>query len=157
MSEPLLIEAPTPVDVLSFTVLGDAQPGGSKRAFKHPHTDRIIVTDANKKAKGWQHVVGQEAFVAMGPRELWIGPLVVEFTFYRPRPNGHYGQGRNAGQVKASAPAYPITRPDVLKLARAAEDALTGIVWRDDAQIVDEVLRKRWGSPARLEVMVSPL
>jgi Holliday junction resolvase RusA-like endonuclease len=47
-----------------------------------------------------------------------------------------------------------VTRPDVLKLARAAEDALTGIVWRDDSQIVHETLAKVYGEPERLEVAV---
>ena len=38
--------------------------------------------------------------------------------------------------------------PDVLKLARGVEDALTGIVWRDDAQIVNESLNKVVGAAA---------
>ena len=45
----------------------------------------------------------------------------------------------------------------MLKLARAVEDALTGIVWRDDAQIVDEQLSKVYGEPARVEVDVAEL
>lgn len=45
----------------------------------------------------------------------------------------------------------------MLKLARAAEDALTGILWRDDAQICDEVIRKRYGEPARVEIEVRTL
>lgn len=39
--------------------------------------------------------------------------------------------------------------PDVLKLARGVEDALTGIVWRDDAQIVNESLSKVVVAPPR--------
>lgn len=50
----------------------------------------------------------------------------------------------------------PATRPDVLKLARCAEDSLTGIVWRDDAQIVEEHLFKYWGEPARVEIEIKP-
>jgi Holliday junction resolvase RusA-like endonuclease len=48
-------------------------------------------------------------------------------------------------------------KPDVLKLARAVEDALTGILYRDDAQIVTEVLRKRYGDPPRVEIRLSPV
>src|SRR5207244_637695 len=75
------------------------------------------------------------------------GPVVIHFTFYRQRPAAHYGTGRNSGTLKASAPVYPTTRPDALKLARGVEDALTGIVYRDDAQIVEERLFKRYGRP----------
>ena len=46
------------------------------------------------------------------------------------------------------------TQLALLKLTRAVEDALTGLVWRDDAQVVDEVLSKRYGAPERVEVRV---
>jgi Holliday junction resolvase RusA-like endonuclease len=59
--------------------------------------------------------------------------------------------------LRASAPRYPTGRPDVLKLARACEDALTGVIWRDDAQIVVERLYKDWGEPARVLVEIEQL
>lgn len=38
----------------------------------------------------------------------------------------------------------PETRPDADKLLRAVGDALTGVVYRDDAQLTTVVVRKRW-------------
>lgn len=149
-------EARKGAPALRFAVVGVAKPGGSKRAFAHPSTGRIIVTEDSKN-KPWRQEVAGAGAVAMGERDLFLGALAVTFTFVRPRPRGHFGTGRNAGLVKATAPAFPTTRPDVLKLARAAEDALTGIVWRDDSQIVDERLLKVWGAPERLEVVVRAL
>ena len=73
---------------------------------------------------------------------------------YRPRPSNHFGTGKNAGVRKDSAPYFPIVRPDVLKIARGIEDALTGVIYRDDSQIVDEHLMKRYGEPARVEIIV---
>ena len=81
------------------------------------------------------------------------GALRVSFTFYRPRPKGHFG----AKGVRPSAPRYPTTKPDVLKLARAVEDALTGVLWRDDAQIVAESIYKDYGEPARVVVTVEEI
>jgi Holliday junction resolvase RusA-like endonuclease len=136
-----------------FVVYGDAKSAGSKRAFRNPKTGALIVTEMVKGAKPWQGAVaaaGAEAH--RGP--LLDGPLRVAFTFYRPRPRSHYGAGRNAGAAKPSAPRFPSTRPDVLKLARGVEDALTGVVWTDDTRIVTEELRKRWGEPARVEIEV---
>jgi len=43
----------------------------------------------------------------------------------------------------------------VLKLARGVEDALSGILYMDDAQIVSERLTKLYGSPARVEITVT--
>ena len=140
---------------VAFTVHGEARPAGSKRAFPNKKTGKIIVTDdSGSRGKDWRRSVadaGAEAYTG----ELLRGPLDVTFTFYRPRPKGHYRTGRNAGEVKASAPAQPITRPDLLNLARAAEDALTGVIWHDDAQIVSEHLHKHFGEPARLVVSIT--
>ena len=117
------------------------------------------VTDDNTKSRSWKTEIAQAAGLAMtgAGRSLYRGPLDVTFTFYRRRPKGHFGSGRNANVLKASADRWPITKPDVLKLARAAEDALTGVVWNDDAQIVREQLVKEYGSPERVVVLVRPL
>ena len=49
------------------------------------------------------------------------------------------------------------TMPDIDKLARCALDALTGIVFRDDAQIVDLHATKRYGEPERAELTIREL
>jgi Holliday junction resolvase RusA-like endonuclease len=159
-------EIPKPVETdarvngraeLAFVIYGDPKTAGSKKAFVNPKTGRAIITDdVGKPGKEWRGSV-QAAAREHFTGELLRGPLLVELTFYRPRPAGHFGTGRNAGALKPSAPTLPTTRPDVLKYARAVEDALTGVVWADDAQITDEVLRKRFGEPARCEVTVRPL
>lgn len=143
---------------VSFTVYGVAQPAGSKRAFQNRHTHRIVVVDDAKKSRPWKTDVAQAAGVAMvGRGELLDGPLLLELTFWMPRPKGHFGTGRNAGSVKGSAPRFPIVKPDVTKLVRAVEDALTAVVWRDDAQVVTQTAQKAYGEPARVEVRVIPI
>jgi len=132
--------------VARIAVYGTPEPGGSKR-----WVGRVV--DANPRAKGWQANVARAA-AEQYTGGLLDGPLAVEMTFYRARPRGHFGTGRNAGSVKASAPVAPITRPDALKLARVVEDALTGVIWRDDSQIVEESLAKRYGEPERCEIDV---
>jgi Holliday junction resolvase RusA-like endonuclease len=47
--------------------------------------------------------------------------------------------------------------PDTLKLARAVEDALSGIVWVNDSRIVDERIRKRWGDRSAVRIKVFKL
>jgi Holliday junction resolvase RusA-like endonuclease len=37
------------------------------------------------------------------------------------------------------------------------EDALSGVTYRDDAQIVDERLRKHFGEPARVVITLTPM
>lgn len=143
--------------VLLFEVLGHPEPAGSKTAFRNPHTGIVNVVDANRKAKPWQAVVAAAGQQAMSGRVQLTGPLHVEMTFMVRRPKGHYGSGRNSSQIKPSAPAYPIVKPDVLKLARGVEDALTGVVWRDDALIVREGLSKVYAEPEGVLIGVRQL
>lgn len=167
--------------MIRFTVIGDPQPAGSKRAFivqaticrtcgykvedaekglpncpkcRQPRPrPRAAISDDNTRSKPWQYAVAACAREAHHD-QLLTGPLRVTMVFYRPRPRGHYGSGANSGRLKPSAPLYPETKPDVLKLARGVEDALTRVVYTDDALIVEEHLSKRWGEPARVEVEI---
>ena len=144
---------------IRFTVHGEARPAGSKRAFVNPKTGKAIVTDTSGKAgKTWRSDVRGAAGLAYGG-PLLDEPLRVTMTFYRQRPRSHYGTGRNADVLKLSAPRYPAKRPDLLKLARAVEDALTGIIWRDDSLNVDELLHGRYADVdrARVEILVERL
>lgn len=139
--------------MVAFTVLGRPQPAGSKRAFQHPKTKRILIVDASKNAKPWKREVARVA--AEHIDELLDGPLAVDITFVLSRPKSHYGTGRNAETLKDSAPAYPTSPPDVDKLSRAILDACTTAVWHDDSQVVEKVARKVYGTPERCEVAVS--
>jgi Holliday junction resolvase RusA-like endonuclease len=147
--------------VIRFTVLGKSQPAGSKRGFPRKGGG-VRITDANREAGPWKATVANAALLArlegltdeqVAYLELLEGPLALTLRFYLTRPKGHYGKKG----LRPSAPEFPTVRPDVLKLARAIEDALTGTVWRDDAQIVQEEILKLYGEPARVEVEVYEL
>lgn len=147
------------------TVYGKPQPAGSKRGFVNPKTKSVIITDDNRNAKPWQHEVAGAATKVATSTFLFqegnasralpkTGPLSLLLEFYLRRPKGHYGTGKNAGRVKDSAPCSPAVKPDTSKLVRAVEDALTGIVWHDDAQIIYQVAAKHYGLPERCEIKV---
>jgi Holliday junction resolvase RusA-like endonuclease len=144
--------------ILDCFVPGEPKPGGSKRAVTNKRTGRIMVIDACKMSADWKRSVA--LFCSVEYRDEPVaGPVECEVTFYRARPKSHYGTGRNEQQLKESAPRYPTGKPDVLKLMRSTEDALTGIIWLDDAQIVTETIRKRYGSSpgARIVVKHQPM
>jgi Holliday junction resolvase RusA-like endonuclease len=129
--------------LISFFVPGDVQPGGSKRGFLHRHTGRIIITDDCKKNGEWKNIVATHARFAFQRKPL-IGPLAVICNIYIKRPKNHFGTGKNAKTLKLTAPLFPIVKPDATKLWRSTEDALTGIIWGDDAQVVHQFITKRY-------------
>lgn len=153
---------------IRFFVPGIAQPGGSKRGFAirrggkrvggkmvgGEFTGKIATVDANPKAKDWKALVALVAQQAHHGRPLLTGPLCVTLTFHRPRPKVHYG---NNGLKSWAEREFPTGRPDVLKLARAIEDGLTGILWHDDSQIVAEHIYKVYRDAPGVEVEVEEI
>ena len=146
----------------SFTVEGTAQPAGSKQAYVPLDRDKqpyrrpnggivVSVVDANPKLKKWQHHVVATALERyQGPR--FQGAVQLTIRCYAPRPASHQGT-KGLSKLGRETP-FPISRPDVLKLARGIEDALTGVAWADDAQIVVEHLEKHYGRP-RVEITIA--
>lgn len=141
---------------VSFRVTGKPQPAGSKRGFPIRRKDGsvgVAMSDANPKAKEWKSMVIDACTdVYNGP--LLGGNLCVMMTFSLQRPKSHYRTGKNAHLLRDDAPKHPGVKPDLLKLARGTEDALTGVLWRDDAQTVDLRLWKVYGEPAGVEIVV---
>ena len=132
---------------IQFTVYGRPQPRGSKAAVLIPKRGGGWVTnaagrpitaakDTNPKSGDWMNSIRAAAAEAFSG-ELITGPVRVSFVFHFARPKAHYGSGKNAAKLKPSAPVEHIQKPDLSKLVRCAEDALTGVVWRDDCQVVE--------------------
>jgi Holliday junction resolvase RusA-like endonuclease len=163
-----------PGERMSFEVVGAPAPGGSKTArpvFRkdpdHPGKVKPVTTargmpivntaPASKLTKPWMNAVAEAAVFEWGPRDMRVldGPLLIRLDFYFPRPDAHFGTGRNAGRLKDSAPAYPdSTGSDLDKLARSTIDALHGIVFSNDRRLVEMRLRRRFGAPARCRITV---
>jgi len=116
--------------VLEFTVHGTAQPKGSAKAFlpkgwKHP-----VITSDNKSLRAWEDVVRAELQRVMENAsdptlflQLFDAAIRITFVFHLPRP-------------QKPKHRFPITKPDLDKLARGTIDALTGVLFRDDALVV---------------------
>jgi Holliday junction resolvase RusA-like endonuclease len=149
-----------PTPAVSFWVAGHPRPHGSKRAFPIKKRDGTVVgysvVDASgEEGRAWRSQVRDSAIAAFGEfRKVLEGPIALALTFHLLRPKGHFGTGRNSNFLKDHAPSHPLGPPDVLKLARAVEDSLTSVVWRDDAQIVSELLLKRYGETEGVQVQV---
>lgn len=141
---------------ISFFVPGVPQPGGSKKGFNCARTGRVVVKEDCKKSGPWRDRVALYARDHHDGDPL-SGPLKVIFAFVVPRPKGHFGSGRNAEKLLPWAPAFPTTRPDTTKLIRASEDALKGVLWGDDSQIVRQFGTKDYGSRPGLWVTVESL
>jgi Holliday junction resolvase RusA-like endonuclease len=154
--------------MITFTVRGIPAPQGSKRAFRNKYSGRIQQVESSKRVAPWRSDVRDAAIDAVTEdrdgmgwmRDPLTGPVAVALEFRMPRPKGHYGSGRNAAVLRASAPTRPAGKPDVDKLARAILDAITAIVIADDAQVVSLTASKVYADehrPVGVHVVVTDL
>jgi len=111
--------------VIEFWVAGVPAQQGSKIPGRRKD-GRLFVRDAaDKTLKPWRAAVVEAAKTALGGRML-TGPVGLSIEFVFPAP--------------ASEPLriWKHTAPDLSKLIRAVEDALTDAkVWEDDARVVE--------------------
>jgi crossover junction endodeoxyribonuclease RusA len=124
--------------ILAFQVFGVAQPKGNMRAIQVKGMKFPIVTETNRNVRSWSQLVAEGANRALSAlpasdRQVIDGPVRLTVAFYLPRPKKYSRRG---------VPVAHLTAPDWDKLARAVGDALTHIVYRDDAQVVEAVIGK---------------
>jgi len=142
--------------MIAFHVHGLPIAQGSKRVVPTKQGPRVI--EGNEaKLRPWRQEVANVAIEMMNGERPFSGPVAVRVNFYLPRPRGHFGTGRNEERLRDSAPVAPATKPDLDKLARALLDALTGVAFHDDSQVVSLTTSKLYADEekhpgARVEV-----
>lgn len=116
------------IEVIAY---GMPAPQGSKKLVGRAKDGRGLLVESSAKVKPWRMDVkaAAEAVRAAGSAPMPLdGPLVVSMVFTLPKP--------------ASAPkrrrTWPDRKPDLSKLVRSTEDALTDAgIWADDARVVE--------------------
>lgn len=141
--------------MIAFTVPGKPVPQGSMRAFTRKGGG-VGMTPGNEKEVGEFRSRVALAAQAAGARPV-CGPVRVKLFFWLPRPKGHFGTGRNEGVLKASAPRYPVVKPDIDKLVRACLDALTAVAFDDDNQVVHLEVLKEYARVPCTDIAIEPL
>jgi Holliday junction resolvase RusA-like endonuclease len=96
------------------------------------------------------------AFDEMKDRHLFDGPLSLSIRIFRNTPKGFSKKKR---ELAEHGEIRPVTKPDVSNYIKGIEDALNGIVWKDDGQVVayKEPFGKYYSSTPRIEIEVGEL
>lgn len=132
---------------IRFSARGLPVPQGS---LARAASGRLYNRDA-KRLEAWRSAIAGSAAEAMGSAPLLDGPVAVSVDFILPRPGHHFlpaNSRRSARMLRADSPVYVVVAPDADKLLRAFFDALTGVVWRDDAQVATVSVRKLFETAA---------
>lgn len=112
-----------------ITVYGQPAPQGSKRFVGvAKSTGRGILVESSKRVKPWRQDVKAAAQLARNGAAALDGPLIARMVFTLPKPKSAPKRRRTWADRK----------PDLSKLIRSTEDALTDAgVLADDARIVE--------------------
>ena len=132
--------------VLRWFVSGTPQPKGSlDYKGKNRRTGGAVLAPGNApKLNAWVREIRTQ--IRQLPKPI-TGPVEVDIQFFLRRPKSHY---RSNGELHAGAPRFPIVKPDNDKLERAVWDALTGMVYVDDAQVIGGTHLKRYASTPKM-------
>jgi Holliday junction resolvase RusA-like endonuclease len=107
----------------------------------------MVDTKENREERG--NIRAQ--VIAQGAKYLGEAPIALTLTFYFPRPKSHF----NKKGLRPDAPDMKTSTPDLDNLEKAVKDALKGICWKDDRQVVWMFARKPYTlSEPRTEIKV---
>lgn len=133
---------------IQFFVPGKPAAQGSKRMLKRG--TKIVMVEMSRDLAPWRQAIAEYA-KAEANGQKFEGPLKLQLVFWFQRPASHFGTGRNAGNLKESAPKWRASVPDLDKLIRAVGDGLaaSGVI-PDDRFIATVYAEKRYGDPGVL-------
>lgn len=130
---------------VSFSVAGKPVQKGSMKTFvikplpckscRNGIRLKAVVTNENTDTKKWQTLIGDTFLLTFKNHDIWYDCAIsLKIVFYMPYP--------------ASLPkdrVYPCVKPDIDKLTRTILDALTGVLYIDDSQVVKLEVCKQYG------------
>lgn len=129
--------------LLDCIVYGVPVPQGRPRAFKMPNGAVRVYDPEN--SRDWKRTVLAQVLV-FKPERPSAAALALSCAFTFPRPKSL--PKRIVNHVR---------RPDCSNLVKAIEDALNGVVYLDDSQIVKLEVTKTYGETPGVAILVVEL
>lgn len=133
--------------IIKFTVPGEPVGKGRPRVVRNGGFSRTYTPE---KTASYENLVKLE-FQRQGGRMLKDGPLAMRVVAW-------YGIPRSASKRKQEAMVggliRPTKKPDCDNVAKIVADALNGLAYRDDSQMVALHVEKRFGEEPRVDVEI---
>ena len=134
---------------INFVVPGQPVPQGRPRWTSKPFPHMY---DPPASAKYKRKVKKFASKIA--PDELLKGELYVEVLIYKETLSSFSKKKKAAAEARI---LRPITKPDADNYAKGILDAVKGVLWEDDGQVVDLVARKYYSEIPRVEISVKEI
>lgn len=136
---------------VQFLVPGEPVGKGRPRIGRVGGHARMFTPQKTASYEGLIAMAGTEA---MAGRTLLEGAVMVEMRIVLAIPES-MSKKRKAQAIAGEL--FPTKKPDMDNVIKAIYDGLNGVVWKDDVQVVDAFVRKRYGEVPGVHVRIVPL
>lgn len=135
--------------MIKFEVIGDPVAQGRPRAGKSWGGNTVLYDPA--KSRNFKEYV-KLAAAQHAPTELISVPVNIYVKIYRNIPKSWSIKKKNEAD---SGTLRPVTKPDVDNYYKGIGDALNGVIWVDDSQVVSLTVEKYYSKRPRAEIQIS--
>ena len=118
--------------LITFTILGTSVPKARPRTTKRGNRAIMYTPDKTKNFENYVKLMAAQH----APKELLTSALEVRLDFLFQRPKSLPKKIR-----------YHTKKPDIDNLAKSVMDALEGIIYVNDAQVISLRVTKDYGTP----------
>lgn len=133
--------------IIPGTPVGKGRPKFARRG-------NFVTTYTPEKTASYENLVKVKAEEAMQGRSVLDGAVFVAICLYV-TPPASWSQKKQRAALAGEV--FPTSKPDIDNCLKGIMDACNEIVWKDDKQAVDVVMRKRYATTARATVEVRAL
>ena len=126
--------------------------GKAGRGF--PHYGKLTKVYTNKQTFDSKSAIGISASQAMGSSKPLETPLAVFLYIRLPVPKSY---SKKRTEACLSGFEHPTKKPDIDNVAKAFLDAMNGIIYKDDTQVIQLHVNKVYALESGVDVMVKEI
>lgn len=141
------MEIPMRGQAVRFTVFGESVAQGRPKTSTAGGFVRVYDPKKSRDFKDYVRIVASEH----APAALLEGPLKMIVDIYRPIPKS---LSKKKAALAESGELRPTSKPDVDNYLKGIKDALKSVIWKDDSQVVEVMVRKWYSEKPRVEVLI---
>jgi Holliday junction resolvase RusA-like endonuclease len=142
------MENPEMSFMVTFKV--DADPVGKQRA-RYAKRGNFVQTYTPDKTRNYESLIKEAAIEAMGTSEPLETPVTLYLYIRAPIPKS---LPKKRIEACLNGLEKPIKKPDASNVLKSVEDAMNGVVYKDDSQIVNIHVSKVYSSVSGVDVCI---
>lgn len=128
----------------------DADPVGKQRA-RYAKRGNFVQTYTPDKTRNYESLIKEAAIEAMGSSEPLETPVTLYLYIRAPIPKS---LPKKRLEACLNGLEKPIKKPDASNVLKSVEDAMNGVVYKDDSQIVNIHVSKVYSSVSGVDVCI---